>query len=434
MKEGATSYSQVLKITKADYFADGEMPFFEVSENGTIFIGTTANNDHDIYAYYKDANGNYSETDFSILGDSDNILKLKTDFNNVLYALYDNRVVRFIGEEQDEFTVNNKSFSSFAFSIEENEVFFISPSSEVIFSSDALPIVALNDIDVPDAFILNGSTDAKPIDELKLYSIKNPEYAYLVNTDGGKFSFISNIQESVKATKICDFSYTVGGTDSENTEMVILIAFNDSDEMQTILTTKNNLSEIAFYKTDDTAFSYVSTNVGIYYLPIITKNIDFAMEDNGEKIRLNRETEITVIKTIDYLGTKFYYAETTVNGVKYTGYIPVNFTATVLPSKIESQNFYTAYVFDGKVYSSAELDEVIFNVEDGDLIRVYGTENGILKISFYNGSFWQEGYILESTVKTAPNNTTRNVIIICVVALSLCGTTIFFVLKKKKDF
>lgn len=436
LQEGTKSFSKILTITKSNYFSDGELPIFEVSENGTIFIATRSIGDSKIYRYEKDANGNYNETDYNVLGENDKIIKLKSDFNDNLYALYDNSVACFIGEDKEVFNANGNLFSSFSFSIEENKAYFISSDKEVIYSSDELPIVALNDMKVPKDYVINGSTDAKPIDELKLYSVKNPENAYIVEINAeNNFSLLKVAEGQITATKICDFKYSSDYSMDDNKEMIILISFDDNQNMQTVLTAKDNVSEIAVNKTDAlNNIAYVSTSVSVYYLPIITEDTCFAMTYNGKAVRLDNGTQINIIKKINYLGVDYYYAETTVNEVKYTGYIPVNFTATVLPSNIESQNFYTATTHDCDVYSSSDMEDVIYKLSDGDVIRVYDSENGILKIYFFNGKSWQEGYVYDSVIKSAPNTTTRNVIIICVVALSLCGTLIFFIVKKKTDF
>ena len=103
----------------------------------------------------------------------------------------------------------------------------------------------------------------------------------------------------------------------------------------------------------------------------------------------------------------------------------------ILSEDYEWQTYRTVKVNSTKIYAEKELETVLANLKDGTQVRILSTENNVCEIAYYDGTSWIRGYMRKSAIKNPAKTTVRNILIIIAVMASVCGTTTFFVLRKK---
>ena len=176
---------------------------------------------------------------------------------------------------------------------------------------------------------------------------------------------------------------------------------------------------------------FVTTNVNAYFYPVITKNAEYALTD-GNIIRLAKFSQIAPISKITALDKDFYYASVSVNGKTYKGFVPVDFTTTILSEDYKWDSHTIEVVNSTTVYLDEQMSEVLLTLSDNTEVQVLSIKNGVAKIALKIDGQTVEGYILENAIKTPEKRAVINIIVIFTVSVSLVGSALYFTLKRKK--
>ncbi len=179
------------------------------------------------------------------------------------------------------------------------------------------------------------------------------------------------------------------------------------------------------------ATAYIATDVNLYHLPLVTEDGDFAAVESGNGVRLGAGLAFSPINKITFDNQDFYYAYATVNGTQYEGYIPVSFTTLTLNDSVLDTTFTLAKVNATKVYSDKALSVKVADLTANSQVRILSVKDGVATIQYKVDDAWLNGYISADAIIVAPNTAIRNVLIILALCLSLAGTALFFVLRKK---
>ena len=185
--------------------------------------------------------------------------------------------------------------------------------------------------------------------------------------------------------------------------------------------------------------AFVTTDVNAYYFPIINRDTDYALTDNNEVIRLNKSTRITplcmvTVKTEhngEIRDTNFYLASFNDGLIERTGYIPVSFTVETLKEDYEWHNLSIETIKQTVLYSDSNLTEELQQITAGT-VRIIEKTSTYAKVAIKTEDGFIVGYISLTAIVNAPQLAIRNILLILVVVASICGTTTYFILRKKK--
>ncbi len=348
-----------------------------------------------------------------------NAKKLETDLGGNLFVLTDNSIHSYNGSAWTEITVDGATdLNSFAMDFDRKIVYLVCQNQEVVLSTSALTNLAINEL-VPTTF---NTTSENASDNLQTYKAKDGANIYSVTkTESGNFVFNKLITEQT------DYAFI---TQVEKDGVILFALVGQTDIVlinkdEVIETTPNK--DVSVPKT-----AFITTAVSGYYLPIITENSDYALSVNGDKLRLNKEQIINPKHKTTFLNKDYYFAEFTVNETTYLGYIPIDYTIKVLSQDFVWDNYTIEEISSTTVYQEKELTTEITQLENGTSVRVINITDGVAYIAFETQSGYVNGYIDASAIKDEPNIAIRNILIIIAVMASVCGTTSYFILRKKK--
>lgn len=395
----------------------GSNPIIAADVDGNIYAA-----DEDNKLYFFDQAENYEIHELSSPG---MIKKLATDLNGELFVLTENEMWQYsegVKTKIDltaDLTGGPHTFSSFAMNFDKKTVYFTLSGEETIFSTQTLNNAAISALKIPEDYTVTGQN--ADIANLKIFSVSDGANVYSVDAASNRFSFNGLTENVTELVLVND--------ELENPDFYVLAGESDTGEI-TVLVNKKWLTEKEVLSEPRFTEAYVSTDVSMYYLPIITRNDVFCLFDGEEIVRLDKKTPFNPIKTFVFLGREFYYAAAEVNGTSVSGYIPANFTVF----RLAEDYIRETYTFE-KVIATEVTDENgagVFNLEEGATVRLYSQKDGLSYISYKDGEEWRYGFIESSAIQTTPNTVIRNVAVIFLVTLSVFITSIYFVLKKKK--
>lgn len=382
---------------------------------GNVYLSTT----NGIYKLNK-ANG-YSRT--SIISAS-GIKKLSTDLSGKLFVLTSNGL-NYVqnGELVSVYTpsLTDNLISSFAMDYISEDVYFIYESEELVSKSLGLNNLAISSATVPNDYAITGNE--ADLSAIKVYTTKTADTnVYSVTSNGKGFDYNGLIKGQSDYLFICDVKI------SDDLTMSAL-----AGQAGVVLINKTEIKAQSLTFADAPSTAYVTTDVNMYYLPLITKNAEFSLSNENSIVRLTKSTAIFPTKTFTYLDREYYFASAEVNGTTYKGYVPVAFTVEVLAENFVWDEYTLEEVTDTTVFSDAELTQKLFDVHDGQKVHVITNENGICEVSFKSeDGTLLIGYIESSALKSPQNIAIRNVIIIMALAVCAFGTTLFLTLRKSK--
>lgn len=366
-----------------------------------------------------------------------NVIKLQTDLNGDIFVLYNDNTAKHVTAS----TVNDisltatntegesKKIISFCMDYVDGVVNFITENDELIFESSSLnnvSVLTLSD-EVLNKYVTNGQ-NAKALDQTNYYTFnsKAPSIAITINETDISYLRTLDLTEDVTFVEIDSF------VKSEQTYRILSGII--SDKVYVLLINALGTTE----KTDIIADSlnskaYVSTEVDMYYLPIIDRNQTYCLTDGTSVIRLASKTEIAVSKVVTFAGRDFYYATATIDDSEITGYVPVGFTTLELTEAVTPSTFTVEKVDKTVLYSDTGLTNQVITLKQGSVVKVFKIENGVAKISFTDtdGTVY-EGYISTNSIIKVTNNTIRNVLIIFCVLVCVTISSLYFVRKIKK--
>lgn len=386
-----------------------------VDVRGNVYIATDSN----VMAYYKSANNTYTQ---KTLVSASGTKKMINDLTGKLFVLNGNGINYIEGNSLVSTysqSLTEKQITSFSFDFIDSDVYCIYQGEEILSKVTGLENISISSITKPDSFITTGKN--ADLSTLKIYSKKQGANAYLVESlNNGGFKFNSLIQKADDYVYICDIPLT-------NDYTICALATNKG----IALIDKKDLSIVNVALSSAPQTAYTTTGVNMYFLPVLTLDSDFSLTD-GNTIRLNKSVLINPEKQFTSLGREFYFASATVNGVNYKGYVPVSFTADVLTEIFTFDEYKLEKVNKTTLYSDSELTEKLFDIPDGQRIKVFNMENGLCQVSVidYNGTNYI-GYISANAIKNPAKDWALSIVIIFAVVICAFSTAIFFITKRK---
>ena len=401
--------------------------FIEVDVFGKIYI---YRNDK-IYLVSKTDN---SQISINALASISGVKKLATDLGGTIFALTDTSVnyldnngswVKFdVPVPVSDVPVSDAKIQSFTMDFDKKIVYFVYQSQEFIYSTTSLPNVAIDNIDIPPTFVL--SAPNADLTTFKAYKAEENANVYSVykNSIKNKFGFNELVSSGIHYAFITEVNVSDG---LGKTLSLYALAGQDGlvliNKAQVVDVTPEIILEVP-------NSAYITTGVNGYYLPLITKNAEYSLEDT-KQIRLQKEQSIKPLAKITFLDKEYYFAEFEVFGITHKGYVPVSFTIEVLSQDFKWNEYFIEYTKKIDVYSDKELTQKVTELKKDTQVRVLGKQDGVLNIAYQTENGWTFGYISEKGIKDNGKIAIRNILLILAVTASVCGTSTYFVLRKK---
>ena len=415
------------------------LPVFAVDVFQNVYLTNTQ--EGFVYKYAKGDKG-YEKGEKLANLPTNNVVKLSTDLAGGLFIL-DNAGLsyyHFATQTKCPINVDNlplTSISSFSMAIDKSQVYLTFNGEEFIYQANSLPTYTLDKLSCPSEFIIS-SNNANDINSLKVCQVKKGANVYAFNYS--EVNSVKNIEYQNLISLddnlifICEFTNPLNFTNSVTREEVfyMLSGKTEDGKLLTAIVNKKDAvlvtPEIGAVKED---YAYTTTGVSMYYLPIITKDANHILKANGESVILGKNVKINTLNTVSAFDIEYYFASVTINDNTYLGYIPCAFTTKVLSKDYKEEKFTVESVNATKVYSAKDLANEIASLSENTSIRLYNHENGVARIGYNVNGEWLEGYISYSAIVQPENNVIRNVLIILAITISVCVTSLFFILRKK---
>ncbi len=362
------------------------------------------------------------------------VAKMSTDLGGTLFILSGNDVY-YLNETQNSFVKidiertgidQDNNVKSFAMDYVNQDVFFIYENEEFVCKTSGISNLAISSLEIPADYVTTSTTAT--FENLKVYKPTETENVYSVNKTESCFEYLSLVTEQAKRTEfalICEITCTSFGKEISllalaGQDGVVLVNQKSTSDCQSVITTTAPQK------------AFITTAVHTYYLPISTKDDGYALLDNN-KVRLLKYTEIEPQNKFTFLGKDYYFASVKTDGVTRSGYIPVDFTVEILAEDFEWENFTKEKVNKTTVYSDKEKTSAVLELERGTEIRLLKQDGSTCKIAYQiDQTSWAVGYIDASSIQDSANVAIRNILIILAVTACVCGTTSYFLLRRKK--
>ncbi len=414
-------YQADASLSEFNKLLDGEVYFssLTVDLSGTIYLKSA---DEKLFKATKGEQG----YELSELPTLNGVIKLATDLGRNLYALTSQSIVTLNNDVWETInlpqTFTTNSAVDFALGFENSEIMLYYQNEEFLTSLTGIGNLAIDEIKVPDAFI---TTDKNAnLSSFKVYALNNDNQAFSVVV-GETFSFSNPAKQTEQLLFVCE----IVETDSFDRQTTLYALLN-LDEV--VLAYPEQLVEITpATQTEVPKTAFVTTAVHAYYLPIITPNDLYVITD-GQKIRLSAKQLILPNAKIALFDKEFYFAQVELNDKTVSCYIPVSFTVEILSQDFIWQEHSLIKVNATSVYLDQELTQKITSLKDGTSVRLISKNDGVAEIAFKTENGWARAYMRTNAIKNPANTAIRNVLIIIAVMASVCGTTTYFVLRKKR--
>ncbi len=343
--------------------------------------------------------------------------KLETDLGGNLFVLTDNAI--YYGnnlENKIDINTSGCALNSFAMDYDKKVVYMVCENEELILNT-----LALDNLSIDTLTTTQFTLTAPNASEIKAYSAKDGANVYSVSKTENGFIFNSLITEKTDYALVSEINGANG------LKLYALVGQND-----TVLINANDVQDATPEKiTGVPENAFITTSVNGYYFPIITANSEYALTD-GESVRLNKEQVIKPKHKITFLNKDYYFAEFTIGEKTYIGYVPVDYTIEILSQNFEWDNYTLENISKTTVYQEKELLNPVMELESGTSVRVISIENGIAYIAYKTEGGYINGYIDADCIQGGANTAIRNILIIIAVMASVCGTTTYFILRKKR--
>lgn len=414
--DGDNSY--VYKVFESDFTQFGEKKKIDgltgdimtVDVFGNMYVADQTN----VIAYNGDTPKTYPRN---------NMQKLACDLAGVLFGVSnDGKLYYYNGGWQALNTPNDVKIKSFALDFDRGEIYYITPTTEFVHFATGLGNLSVADAAVPHGF-LNRQANSQ-VGNLEFYTVLETANVYSVNYGGGNFEFASLLehgQEYVFIDKVQLESLSNG--------TLTLYALAGQSGVVLVDEQLVKPSDKTIQQAPSSVF--VATDVNLYHLPIITSKDIFTALSNDNAIRLSKGTQIAVSGKIDFLGISYYMATAQTAGGESFGFVPCKFTADVLTENLAANVYTIGKTYACTLYRNEQLTEELVSLEENSEIRIFSSQNDVYLVAYYDGGQFVTGYVRASDVKNDAKITIRNVLIILAVMASVCGTSTYFILRKK---
>ena len=342
---------------------------------------------------------------------------LYVDNGSGLYLLIDN-----IHEIWQDLKLKAKDF---ALSIDNEEVYYLKTDSsasihpaEHLYKTSELGNVAISSIEIPNDFSLDGENAS--LDQLKLFSTTQGSNTFSVSIKDQNFNYVDVKNTSEDYIFIKEIAVT------NNFNVLVL-----KNQEGLAIANKVNANTVNLEVEDAPDTSFITTPVHAYFLPLITMEMEHSLVNGSEKVLLQKYAGIRPLNKITLFDVDFYYAEVLVDGQTRTAFVPSNFTVEILSVDKIFPSFTYEEITATEVFTDQELTTKITDLPSSK-VKVYQTQNNFARIQYLDNGVWKEGYISNSAILDKPGTSVRNVLIILLVFTTVCGSTVFFILKRKK--
>jgi len=397
-----------------------DFEFINVDVFGNVYLA----NKTSIYKFTKNDNS-YAKT--LIVENRTDIKKVITDIGGEVYFLDSSKIYCVKDQKIELIEIKSPTeaeIKSFAMDMITSDVYFIYKDSEFICSTNEIENLALDDVVLTDKFATTANT--ADFDNLKFYKPINGANAYSITKDQDGIKFIGLIEERNEYVYICDL------TVSNSYRSITLRALAGQTEI--VLVNAEETTSIDIVKAEPipkTAFT--TTGVNMYYIPVITKDLEYSLSNSNGVIRLNKGCEIHPEQRFTFLGNEFYFASVEIDGNTVKGYIPTAFTVEVLSEDFKWDEYSFVKVKATTLFEDENLTNAIAELSDNQVARLISVKDDVAYIAVKIDGQWVQGYVKESDVKNEPSLAVRNALIIIAVAACVCATTAYFILRKKED-
>ncbi|MBQ3046976.1 MAG: hypothetical protein IJD54_02900 [Clostridia bacterium] len=398
-----------------------EYSTFTVDVFGNLHL---ADNTNKIYKHEK-ANGYQTPSEPTVTASTD-VQKLLTDLGGTLFVL-DGGELKYFDQTLKSVDITyplNDAVKSFAMDIISGKVYALHINSEFMTVADGIENLALDDVVLTDKFATTANT--ADFDNLKFYKPINGANAYSITKDQDGIKFNGLIEERNEYVYICDL------TVSNSYRSITLRALAGQTEIVLVNTEETfSIDMVKVEPIPPTAFT--TTGVNMYYIPVITKDLEYSLSNANGVIRLNKGCEIHPEQRFTFLGNEFYFASVEVDGNTVKGYIPTAFTVEVLSEDFKWDEYSFVKVKATTLFEDENLTNAIAELSDNQVARLISVKDDVAYIAVKIDGQWVQGYVKESDVKNEPSLAVRNALIIIAVAACVCATTAYFILRKKED-
>jgi len=355
------------------------------------------------------------------------VTELRCDLTGSLFALADGDIYTLNGDAWQAYTLqgdySSTNVKSLALGFEKSEVIIYYQGEELLCKVNGLDVIAIDSLKLPENFVITDK-NAK-LNDFKVCATKDDNYAFSIKVKQNDQITFDKVSEQTSETLfICSFTATDGLNRSVDLSLLV-------NQDQIILARSNELKDVTPEKqTEVPTQAFVTTGVNGYYIPIITMEDAFVLTD-GENVRLSVKQIINPVAKISFLNKEYYFASFTVGQETYSGYIPVDFTVEILSQDFVWEDYTVVKVNATKIYSDKELSTKIDALKKNQTVRLFSTEKGVAYVAYKTDAGWVRAYIRSDAITNPANTTVRNILIIIAVMASVCGTTTYFVLRKK---
>ncbi|MBO5285822.1 MAG: hypothetical protein J6B16_02880 [Clostridia bacterium] len=423
-----TLKTTIISVNEPGFIAEGSKLAVDLDGNAYIY-----NNPNTAIKKFELKDGTYLKTKEYTVSTS---LGIDTDLFGNLYSLSTGNTITKIDVETDE-------VSSFTLSVSENLTKYASVNS----NANAF---ALNFDDSTVYFTFAGHSFVLKTDGLQNYAVDNivaPTISELIPTDENADNQVKKVVvtgknlfnvdfplENAKTINYFTYNERYPATDKEYVvakeldKFYILLA---TDEV--VLIKKTDISADSFESVTslEEKAIYVSTNVNLYYFPIMSFENAYCVKLNNTPVRFEVGCKLTALGELTINGVTYYYVETTYNDTALSGYVPVAFLSEHLSENEVLSDMKYVFVKNGTTVYADDLTTEVYTFSDVTEVRSFETKNGYVKIAFNVNGEEFIGYVKVDNIIIEKDNTVRNALLIIVASILLAFTCIYLIHKKK---
>ncbi len=345
-----------------------------------------------------------------------------TDLCGNLFAIKDSSFLYYNTQSGAwvEIFTETSDIAAFAMNFDKKEVYYVFSGEEYVYKTISLDNAAINSIIVPTEYVLSGNN--ADFSQFKLYTVDNAN-VYSVTADR-EFTFNGLNQIENEYVYVCSaFVDTVNGSHE-------YYALASKAGISLVNATDATQKTVQYVSCDYNAF--IATGVNVYYIPILTKTNDYVLSANNQTIRAgSKGLEFTPTAKFTCLDLDFYFATIEIDGVSYTGYIPVSFTVEILSADYIAHSFTVEKVKDTDIFADEALTVKLACLTKGQEVKVVEIKNGVAQIYYQTQSGYVTAYMNARYIDDAPGTAVRNVLIVLAVITCICGSVTYFLLRKK---
>ena len=425
--------STVYSINEKDFnFTDDDIIYSTTDVASVICVDTYRNvylsNGSTLYCVKKATQGEQSGSYIlsTTINDLTDVQKICYDLSGGIYLLGSGSVSYVTNSAvKATYSLNGEQIKSFSMDYVNDKTFILISGQEYLSVSSGFDNVTLFDLTAPAEYVLR-NTNAD-INNLKAYKAQADANTYIMEKTGDHFNFKGLNDQTDEYLLICPITAT-----NTHGASVTLYALAGSEHIAFIDQTQTVEIDLSPVAIDQGTTAFTTTGVDGYYMPLFTRDgIYQLVNDQNSTVRLDQAMEFTPKYVFTFLDNEFYFATFNVDGVIYSGYIPKSFTVDVLSKDFVWNNYTIETVTKTTVYADEQLKDSVKTLSDGTSVRVLSKDDGVIRIAVKDGDGWIVGYIKASAIKNEPQKAIRNILIVLAVVACVCGTSTYFILRRK---